>query len=61
MAISKREGAGRDAKAIGHINEHRVADSLNDWRKGHTVDGASTTKVDILNKKHKLFYSMNKI
>ena len=53
--------AGRDAKRIGHENEHRICETLNRTVKGHVVDGAPQTKIDILNKDARLFYSVKSV
>ena len=53
--------AGRNAKRIGHENEHRICETLNREVKGHVVDGAPTTKIDILNKDARLCYSVKSV
>jgi len=59
--MSNRKTSGANAKRIGHENEHRIAATLNEEIKGHTVDGAPTTKIDILNPKARLYYSVKSV
>jgi len=59
--MSNRKTAGANAKRIGHENEHRIAATLNEETKGHIVDGAPQTKIDILNNETRLYYSVKSV
>lgn len=62
--MSKRKTSGANAKATGHINENRIAATLNEEIRAvddFKVDGASNTKIDILNSKARLYYSVKSV
>jgi hypothetical protein len=62
MKNQNRVNAGKTSKLLGHYNEHKICSWLNETFDGSfIVDGKPNTKVDILDAKNQISYSVKSV
>jgi uncharacterized protein (UPF0297 family) len=62
MKNQNRVNAGKTSKLLGHHNEHKICSWLNETFDGSfIVDGKPNTKVDILDTKNEISYSVKSV